>query len=190
MEYCVISWDVKIAAVRLYECELLGLENILDCFSCCTWFRVLRIWCETGDVIMEKSSLWGCLCNIDQDNLCYLLMVIRNNPDYFLDELLHCLETNHFISVHYATIFNELVCLKKNSFRTSGLTLLDGWPSMIWKSLASLMKCQRMSALLEGIVADLRRIAMWKRSKFLFMAKEHLLKHYFKLILMGLLRER
>jgi hypothetical protein len=34
--------------------------------------------------------------------------LIRDNPDYFLDELLSLLETNHFISVHYTTIFREL----------------------------------------------------------------------------------
>jgi hypothetical protein len=56
-----ISRDLKIAAVRLYERELLDLEDILDCcgFARRTWFRVLRLWRETGDVITEKSSLRG-----------------------------------------------------------------------------------------------------------------------------------
>jgi transposase len=113
MGYRVISRDVKIAAVRLYEHELLDLEDILDCcgFSRRTWFRVLRLWRETGDVVTEKSSLRGRLRNLDQEDLRYLLMLIRDNPDYFLDELLHLLETNRFISVHYATIFYELVRL-------------------------------------------------------------------------------
>jgi transposase len=113
MGYRAISRDVKVAAIRLYERELLGLEDILDCcgFSRRTWFRVLRLWRETGDVITEKSSLRGRLRNLDQEDLHYLLMLIRDNPDYFLDELLHLLETNRFISAHYTTIFYELVRL-------------------------------------------------------------------------------
>ena len=39
----------------------------------------------------------------------YLLQLIRQNPDYFLDELLRMLKTNRFISVHYTTIHDELV---------------------------------------------------------------------------------
>jgi DDE superfamily endonuclease len=42
---------------------------------------------------------------------------LQENPDYFLDELLHLLKTNRFISVHYATTYCELkrrgVSLKK-----------------------------------------------------------------------------
>jgi transposase len=120
MVYRVISRDLKIAAVRLYERELLDLEDILDCcgFARRTWFRVLRLWRETGDVITEKSSLRGRLRNLDQEDLRYLLMLIRDNPDYFLDELLYLLETNRFISVHYTTIFYELVRLNVSRKKT------------------------------------------------------------------------
>jgi hypothetical protein len=38
----------------------------------------------------------------------YLLRLIQQNPDFFLDELLYLLKTNHFISVHYTTIHQEL----------------------------------------------------------------------------------
>ena len=38
----------------------------------------------------------------------YLLRLVRQNPDYFLDELLHLLQTNRFISVHYVTVHREL----------------------------------------------------------------------------------
>jgi len=34
--------------------------------------------------------------------------LIEQNPDYFLDELLHLLKTNQFISVHYITIHRAL----------------------------------------------------------------------------------
>jgi hypothetical protein len=46
--------------------------------------------------------------NLDYTDLQYLLQLIRENPDYFLDELLHLLKTNRFISVHYTTIHREL----------------------------------------------------------------------------------
>ena len=32
------------------------------------------------------------------------------NPDWFLDEFLHLLKTNHFISIHYTTIHRQLEC--------------------------------------------------------------------------------
>jgi hypothetical protein len=51
--YRNISRDVKIAAIRLHERQLLNLNNILDCcgFSERTWYRILRLWRETGDVV-------------------------------------------------------------------------------------------------------------------------------------------
>jgi len=109
MGYRKISHDVKIATVRLYECGLLELNDILDCcgFSHRTWYRVLKLWRETGDVIPEAQSLWGHVQTLDWEDISYLLELIRDNPDYFLDELLSLLETNCFISVHY-TIFCEL----------------------------------------------------------------------------------
>jgi|ERR1700678_3455027 transposase len=110
MGYRIITRDVKIAAVRLYECELLDLEDILDCcgFSRRTWFRIWRLWCETGDVVPEKKTIRGRVRHLDHEDLDYLLELIRDNPDYFLDELLYLLATNRFISVHYTTIYHEL----------------------------------------------------------------------------------
>jgi transposase len=110
MGFRIISRDVKIAAIRLYERGLLDLDDILDCcgFSRRTWFRVLRLWRETGDVVPEKQSIRGRVRNLDQEDLSYLLELIHDNPDYFLDELLHLLATNRFISIHYTTIFREL----------------------------------------------------------------------------------
>lgn len=110
MGFRKISRDVKIAAVRLYERGLLDLEDILDCcgFARRTWFRVLKLWRETGDVVPEAQTIRGRVRNLDHEDIAYLLELIRDNPDYFLDELLHLLETNRFISVHYTTIFREL----------------------------------------------------------------------------------
>jgi hypothetical protein len=33
---------------------------------------------------------------------------VKQNPDYFLDELMHVLKTNRFISIHFTSIFREL----------------------------------------------------------------------------------
>jgi len=119
MGYHRISRDVKIAAIKLYERDLLDLGDILDCcgLSERTFYRILKLWRETGDVIHPSRSLPGRLRSLDHNDVQYLLRLIQENPDYFLDELLHLLKTNRFISVHYATIYRELkrrgVSLKK-----------------------------------------------------------------------------
>jgi transposase len=108
--YHSISRDVKIAAIKLYERSLLDLDDILDCcgFSCSTWFRILKLWNTTGDVISYNKSLPGRLRLLDYNDVQYLTELINQNPDYFLDELLHLLQTNRFISVHYPTIHKQL----------------------------------------------------------------------------------
>jgi transposase len=108
--YRKISQDMKIAAIRLYEHELLDLDDILECccFSRRTWFRILKLWRETGVVVPPRQSLCGRLRLLDHDDVEYLLCLIRQNPDYFLDELLYLLKTNRFISVNYNTIHCEL----------------------------------------------------------------------------------
>ena len=65
MGFRKISHDVKIAAVRLYKCGLLDLEDILDCcgFSHRTWYRVLKLWRETGDVVPQAQSIRGRIRN-------------------------------------------------------------------------------------------------------------------------------
>jgi transposase len=105
-----ISRDVKIAAVKLYEHHLLDVDDILDCcnFSRRTWFRILKLWRETGDVVSETQSLSGRLRTLEYGDIRYLQYLIEDNPDYFLDELLHLLKTNRFISLHFTTVFREL----------------------------------------------------------------------------------
>ena len=46
MPFRKISRDLKLAAVRLYECDLLPLVDILDCLwmSESTFYRVLELW--------------------------------------------------------------------------------------------------------------------------------------------------
>ena len=105
-----ISRDLKIAAIRLYERELLSVSDILDCcgFSKRTWQRLVKLWRTTGDVVPESQSLRARLRVLDHEDIRYLLFLIRQNPDYFLDELLYLLKTNRFISVHYTTIYRTL----------------------------------------------------------------------------------
>ena len=50
------------------------------------------------------TSLQGCLQALNYDEIQYLLLLVEQNPDYFLDEMLYLLKTNQFISVHYSTV--------------------------------------------------------------------------------------
>ncbi|KAG2354126.1 hypothetical protein BDR07DRAFT_1226717, partial [Suillus spraguei] len=106
-----ISHDIKLAAIRLHERELLSLPDILDCcgFSEGTWFRILKLWRET-DVVNPHPHrvLRGCVRALDREDIDCLLCFVRQNPDYFLDKFMHLLKTNQFISVHFSTIFCEL----------------------------------------------------------------------------------
>jgi transposase len=110
MPYHYIPRAVKISAMQLWERELLPLNTILDVteMSRSTFFRILKLWRDTGDVISHKSSLRGRLRVLNYDDMQHLQVLIEQNPDYFLDELLHLLETNRFISAHYTTIHRAL----------------------------------------------------------------------------------
>jgi transposase len=105
-----ISRDVKIAAIRLHEQDLLELDDILQCcgFSARTFYRILKLWRETGDVVNPKASVSGRIRILDHEDVQYLLCLVADNPDYFLDELLHLLKTNRFISVHYTAVHRVL----------------------------------------------------------------------------------
>jgi transposase len=105
-----ISRDVKLAAIRLHELNLLPLEDILRSvgFSESTFYRILRLWEDTGDVVKPLKTRLGRPRLLDHDDIQYLLTLVRNNPDYFLDELLDLLKTNRFISIHFTTIHHEL----------------------------------------------------------------------------------
>ena len=111
MGYRTISQDLKLAAIRLYENDILDLEDILHSldFSRRTFYRIWRLWRDTGDVVKPRMvGVRRRMRNLDFTDLQYLLQLVRDNPDYFLDELLHLLKTNRFILVHYTTIHREL----------------------------------------------------------------------------------
>lgn len=104
-----IHRSVKIAAINLYEQNILSLKQILACvgFSRRTFYRVLHLWRTTGDVESSRKRP-GRTRLLHYDDIDYLLRLVRHNPDYFLDELLGLLTHNRFIAVHFTTIFREL----------------------------------------------------------------------------------
>ena len=109
--YHRLSRDVKQAAVRLWEGNLLALPDILNScnFSRATFYRILKLWKETGDVVSHRNASHSQTRLLDGTDIQYLNQLVEENPDYFLDELLRLLKTNRFISVHYTTIHNQLL---------------------------------------------------------------------------------
>ncbi|KAG2076546.1 hypothetical protein BDR04DRAFT_1204573 [Suillus decipiens] len=89
MVFCKISDDVKRAAIRLSEHNLLSLQDILDCcrFSERTWYRIMKLWRDTGDVINQPRTARGRVRHLDREDIDYLLQLVHDNPDYLLDEL-------------------------------------------------------------------------------------------------------
>ena len=110
MGFRKISADCKMAAIRLHDNGQLELQTILDCcgFSERTWYRILRLFRETGNIVATGPNRRGRLRTLDTNDLDYLLRLVQQNPDYFLDELLDLLTTNRFISIHFSTICREL----------------------------------------------------------------------------------
>ncbi|KAG1824885.1 uncharacterized protein BJ212DRAFT_1261516, partial [Suillus subaureus] len=100
------------AAIYLYEHNLLNLQDILNCcrFSQWMWYHVLRLWRDTGDVANHPMGVHGCVHCLECEDIEYLLELVHDNLDYFLDELVSLTRTNSFISIHFTTVFNELKC--------------------------------------------------------------------------------
>ncbi|KIJ93077.1 hypothetical protein K443DRAFT_112609 [Laccaria amethystina LaAM-08-1] len=109
MVYRKILPDMKLATIRLYEKNLLSLDDILDCcgLSERTFWRVHKPFQETGDVEPPTCTTRG-RPKLHFDDITYLLALVHQRPDWFLDELLNLLDTNRFVSVHYMTIHWEL----------------------------------------------------------------------------------
>ena len=111
MPYRKISPDVKLAAMKLYDHNILPLSDILDImgFSQRTFYRVHQLWNNTGNVVSHNPhQKHGPSRLLYYDDIQYLLGLIRFQPDWFLDELLDLLNTNRFISANYVTIHREL----------------------------------------------------------------------------------
>ena len=112
MPFRKISKDVKVAAMRLYDADLLPLATILEFLSMSqrTFFRVRAIWIETGDVVKQTIGIKGRRRLLHFTDIDYLKRLIWHCPDRFLDELQYLLQTNRFIAAHFTTIHRELVC--------------------------------------------------------------------------------
>ena len=114
-----ISADLKLAAIKLLERGIMDLDDILDCvgFSARTFYRVLKLYNETGDVVRPKSTSHGRPRKLHFDDLTYILSLINHHSDWFLDELRNLLDINQFVAVHWTTIYQELkragISLKK-----------------------------------------------------------------------------
>jgi len=82
MPYRKISQDLKLAAMNLYEHELVSLDDILDCvgFSERTFYRVLSLWRENWRCHQIYTwTSWSphlLVC----DDLQYLLHLVRHCP--------------------------------------------------------------------------------------------------------------
>ena len=165
-----ISHDVKLAAIRLYYTQILTLQQILDAcgFSRRTFFRILKLWRETGDVVKARLLTRGMPRLLHCEDIQYLLRLIRQNPDYFLDELLHLLQTNRFISVHYSTIHREL---ERAGVSTKKLKRI-AWLNIFRRRSDLLMKFPRMSIHGHGDMEDQRRGEGQRRTNLLCMADE------------------
>jgi transposase len=106
-----IPREIKEAAIRLYEANILPLAVILDYLrlSRATFFRTYAIWQATGDVVRPMNGRRGRPRILHFSDIDYLKRLIQHQPNWFLDELLYLLESNRFISVHFTTIHRELV---------------------------------------------------------------------------------
>ena len=107
MPYCKISRDLKLAAIRLYEREHLALHDILDCvgFSKRTFERIHALWVASGNVAKHQFGppSQGRPRSLIYNDVDYLVRLIQQCPDWFLNELLNLLDT---ISVHYVTVLH------------------------------------------------------------------------------------
>lgn len=89
----------------------MSLTDILECvgFSKRTFYRVLKLYRDTGNVVKAPSNRRGRPRKLLFEDVEYLIALVHHRPDWFLDELLGLMEHNRFISVHFTTIHRELV---------------------------------------------------------------------------------
>jgi transposase len=96
-----------------------SLNKILDCvgFSRMTFYRIKKLYDETGVVVKPRSEYIGRPRIFNLGDLQYFLELVQHSPDWFLDELTRLMQQNRFISIHYTTIHRTLaragISLKK-----------------------------------------------------------------------------
>ena len=92
--------------MQLYEDNVLSKLVICDYLriSSRTFDRVLAIWNAMGEVVRETNGVHGRPHILHFSDVEYLKRLIQHRPDWFLDELQHLLQTNHFIAAHFTTV--------------------------------------------------------------------------------------
>ncbi|PPQ78673.1 hypothetical protein CVT24_002262 [Panaeolus cyanescens] len=111
MPFKKISRDIKLAAMRLYDDNILPKDVILHYlnFSSRTFDRIHALWVATGDVVRHTNGVRGRPRILHFSDVEYLKQLVRHRPNWFLDELQHLLQTNRFIAAHFTTVHRELV---------------------------------------------------------------------------------
>jgi transposase len=81
MPFRKISRDVKLTAVKLHEQNVLSLEQILDCvgFSEHTFWYMIKLWHETGDVVQHSYGTPGHPQTLNFDDVNYLLQLVKHH---------------------------------------------------------------------------------------------------------------
>ena len=102
MPFRKISKDIKIAAMHLYDDNVLSKAAILDylSFSSRTFDRVHALWVAAGEVVRQTNGVQGQPHRLHFSDIDYLKRLIQHWPDWFLDELQYMLQTNRFIAAH------------------------------------------------------------------------------------------
>ena len=83
MGFRKISADLKRAAMRLYDQEILGVNAIVQCLQISrrTFYRVRQLWLTTGDVVRHTNGIHGRPRILHRDDMDYLRRIIRHSPD-------------------------------------------------------------------------------------------------------------
>jgi transposase len=184
MGFRKISRDLKLAAMRMYDQEILPVGAIINCLQISrrTFYRILDLWITTGDVVRGRPRI------LHFDDIDYLRRIIRHRPDWFLDELLDLLETNRFISAHFTTIHRELeragistkklkkIALERNE--TYRLIICGTWLVTHQNNLVSWTRFQKMSKQQQDHEGDLGKAPVQSKKVSLFAVDAFLLKAY------------
>ena len=190
MVYCKVSRDLKLAAVRMHDQQILSVDNIINCLQMSRhiFYWVLDLWMTTGDVVQCTYGVRGRPRILHLDDKDYLWCIIRHQTDWFLDELLDLLETNRFISAHYTTIHRELECAGVSTKKLNKIALkrnenlradiCSTWLVTHWNSLVSWMRSQRMKGLQQGLEAGPEKVPTLSKKESSFVVDISLLKAY------------
>ena len=81
MPYRKISKDIKIAAMHLYEDDILSKPAILDYLSISSWTfdHILALWNAMGEVVRETNGIHRCPRILHFSDVEYLKHLIRHH---------------------------------------------------------------------------------------------------------------